>query len=272
MFQIHEYFYHLQGKDMFVHKNHSHNEIEFIHVLSGNGIVLKNDKNYVLQSQYIYVIDARNSHIVYPQPENCESYIRNKIVVDADSFMEYCTEMGMEEILLKLFDGEPISTVACPRIDSIYKTVSELCSSGQKEHMAFAHGYIVELIHWIYANSGAGTWSETNGLLQNMLTVINEKDGLTSLEEISEILHFDKYYLCRFFKEKTGVKLSDYISDKVYGRSRAFLENTSCSMEEIALKCGFSSASSFTRFFKNKCGMSPSKYRKQTQQNVKLSF
>ena len=62
--KINEAFYHLQGKDLFVQKNHSHNEIEFIQVIEGNGLVLKNDKTFLLQSHHIYVIDARNAHIV----------------------------------------------------------------------------------------------------------------------------------------------------------------------------------------------------------------
>ena len=123
MLQINEYFYHLQGKDLFVHKNHSHNEIEFIHVISGNGLVLKNDKTYILQSQQLYVIDARKTHIVYPQPEDCKDYIRNKIVIDADSFMEFYGNMGMEKILYKLFNSKPIPTSTNPKIDKIYKTV-----------------------------------------------------------------------------------------------------------------------------------------------------
>ena len=49
MLKINEYFYHLQGKDLFVHKNHYHNEIEFIQVINGNGVVLKNDKTYILK-------------------------------------------------------------------------------------------------------------------------------------------------------------------------------------------------------------------------------
>lgn len=272
MLKINEYFYHLKGKDLFVHKNHSHNEIEFIHVISGNGIVLKNDKTYILQSQYLYVIDARNAHVVYPQPEDCTNYVRNKIVIDADSFINFCVKIGMEEILYKLFNGEPVSTLEAPEIDKIYKTVFELCSSKEKENIAFAHGYITELIYWIYSNSKIQTQNKSKGPLQKMLTVINEKDGVTSLSEISEILYLDKHYLCRLFKEKTGIRLSDYLSEKVFAKSRKLLESTSYSMEEIAHKCGFSSAAALSRFFKNKCGIPPSKFRKNTQKNIKLYY
>lgn len=270
--QINEYFYHLQGRDLFVHKNHSHNEIEFIQVIEGSGLVLKNDKTYVLQNQHLYVIDARRTHIVYPQPEDCKNYIRNKIVIDADSFVAYYKNMGMGEILQGLFEGGPVSTAGNSKIDRIYKTVSELCSSEKKENIAFAHGYITELIHWLYLNSETKAHGETKDTFQKMLDIINEKDGITSLHEISGILHVDKYYLCRMFKEKTGTKLSSYLSDKVFEKSRKLLGSTPYSVEEIAFMCGFSSSSSLSRFFKNKCGMSPIEYRKNIVQNIKLYF
>ncbi len=272
MLKINEYFYHLQGKDLFVQKNHSHNEIEIIQVISGNGLVLKDDKTYVLQSQYIYLIDARNTHIVYPQPEDCTNYIRNKIVIDADTFINFYTRMGMENILYKLFNSEPVSTAANPEIDKIYKTVFELCNSHKKENIAFAHGYITELIHWIYLNSETKSHTERKDTFQKMLGIINEKEGITSLSEISKILHIDKYYLCRLFKEKTGTTLSAYLSDKVYEKSRKLLEGTSCSIEEIAAQCGFSSQAALSRAFKNKCGIPPTKYRKNTQKTLKMYF
>ena len=49
-----------------------------------------------------------------------------------------------------------------------------------------------------------------------MLDVINEKEGLTSLDEIAKILYMDKHYLSHPFKAKTGVTLCAYLSNKVY--------------------------------------------------------
>ena len=234
MLQINEYFYRLQGKDLFVHKNHSHNEIELIQVISGNGLVLKNDKTYVLKSQHLYIIDARNAHIVYP--EDCKDYIRNKIVIDADSFMQFFADMGMEEILEKLFDGAPVSTADAPEIDRIYKTVSALCTSRNKENIAFAHGYITQLLHWFYSHSVDEMQSLCADTFQKMIGVINEKSGVTSLREIAEMLHMDKCYLSRLFKQKTGTNLSVYLSEKVFDKSRKLLEDSSYTMDEVGKK------------------------------------
>ena len=121
MIQINEIFYHLQGKDLFVQKNHSHNEIEFIQVINGNGFVVKNDKTYLLQSHHVYVIDARNTHIVYPESKEIDEYIRNKIVIDATSFERFFGDIGLGEILDSLYDSAPISTANKPEIDGVFK-------------------------------------------------------------------------------------------------------------------------------------------------------
>lgn len=272
MLKINEYFYHLQGKDLFVHKNHSHNEIEFIQIISGNGLVLKNDKTYVLQGQQLFVIDARKTHIVYPQPEDCKDYIRNKIVIDADSFLEFCEKAGLKEVIQKLFSSGPISTEGNLKFDSIYKTVSKLCASKETVNTAFAQGYITELLHLLYLNMDSDKHSGSSNTFQKVLDVINEKEGLTSLSEISQILHIDKYYLCRLFKQQTGVTLSNYLSNKVYERCRILLEGSSYSLDEIALRCGFSSQASLSRFFKSKSGITPTNYRKSRKSELMLLF
>ncbi len=272
MLQINEYFYRLKGKDSFVQKNHSHNEIEFIQVINGDGLVLKNDKTYLLQSQHIYVIDARNAHIVYPEPVDCNNYVRNKIVINADSFVEFYSGIGMSKLINELFESTPISTAQNPEIDEIYKKISELCTLGSPESIGFAHGYVTQLIHWIYSNASVGVPDEKKNTIQKMLDVINEKEGLTSLSEISEILHMDKYYLCHIFKQKTGTTLSAYLSDKVFEKCCKLLQSTSYSLEHVSALCGFSSSASLTRFFKSKCGITPSQYRKERATTVKLHF
>lgn len=272
MLQINEYFYRLQGKDLFVQKNHSHNEIEFIQVVNGNGTVLKDEKTYLLQSQHLFVIDARKAHIVYPQPDDCKTYIRNKIVIDADSFIFFVSQLGMNDMLERLFTSAPISTAESPEIDKLFQKVSSLCSSGKQENIGLAHGYILELIHWVSTHFNPSPQIQSDTTLQKMLTIISETEGLTSLSEISHRLHMDKHYLCHLFREKTGVKLSDYLSNKVYEKSCKLLSGTNYSMEKIAELCGFASAPSLIRFFKSKSGTSPAKFRKEKQENVTLQF
>lgn len=262
MLQINEAFYHVQGKDLFVQRKHSHNEIEIIQVVNGNGTVIKNDATFELKSQYIYVIDARNTHIVYPKPDDCRDYIRNKIVIDADSFELFCKSIGIYDFMESLFSSAPISTQYNPNIDLLYKEIFKLFNSDKTEEIGFANGYIVELLYWIYLNREKNEQHLQDSTIQRVLNIISEKKGITSLDEISQELYLNKFYVCHVFKNKTGRNISDYISDKRFEIAVKMLKEGSLSVEDIAFECGFSSASSFGRFFKNKSGVSPSKFRK----------
>ena len=216
MIKFNEYVYMFKGKDSFVRKNHFHNEIEFIHVISGSGTVLKNDRTYIFKPQNIYIVDARNAHIIYPQFDDCHDYVRNKIVVDADSFLNFCDMFGFSDIIEKLFYSAPISTLDFPEITDIFKKINILCSNGKKEDIGFAHGEIIKLISWLNSYCSNSENNTQNSTIQKILNIIAEKDSKTSLSEISNILHLDKYYICHLFKEKTGKNLSEYISDKVF--------------------------------------------------------
>lgn len=262
MLEINEYFYKQHGQNGFTHRNHSHNEIEFIQCVNGNGTVVKNDRTYLLQSQYIYVIDARNAHIVYPKPEDCSEYTRNKLVIGADSFMAFCKDLGLEEIMNNLFYSEPISTAEMPRIDELYKIIVDLCSSELPSDRGLAHGYLLELIHLISSHAKSDTDDTKKDTLSRMLALIAEHDGIISLTALSELLHMSRHYLCHLFREKTGITLSDYLANKVYEKSQRLLTGTAYSIEKVALLCGFSSAAAFSRFFKKKSGASPLSFRK----------
>jgi len=265
MLQINEHFYHLSGKDMFVHKNHTHDEIEIIQVISGRGTLLKNNKTYLLHSQSVFVIDARVAHIVYPKPEDCVDYVRNKIVIGASSLITFCESVGLDGILKDLILLPPMSTSQIIEIDALFRKIHLACSSKTKDGLSLAHAYIIELFHLIYQNSNNFYSQDERSVLSRILEMITENDGVISLEEISKRLHFSKYYISHMFKEKTGISLTSYISEKIYEKSYRLLLGTTCSVEEIGRICGFSSSAAFSRFFKQKNGFSPMNFRKKLQ-------
>ncbi len=259
--KIDEFFYRLKGQDDFVTRNHSHNEVEFIHVLAGSGTVLKDDKPYLLQSRFLYIIDARKPHIV--NPVKVDEYVRNKFVIDANSFFELCRLLGLEETMDEILQLPPIPVGSDKEFDRLYEKIGRLCKTGRKEDMGFAVGYVLQLIHRAYTVAcEAETQPETVTVIDEVLSVIADKNGETSLSEISEQLHLNKYYLCHMFKEETGITLTEYLAEKRYEKCKLYLTETGYSAEKIAALCGFASTSSLTRFFKRKSGMCPKDYRK----------
>ncbi|MFG0276294.1 MAG: helix-turn-helix transcriptional regulator [Phycisphaerales bacterium] len=96
-----------------------------------------------------------------------------------------------------------------------------------------------------------------------------------ALEDIAEALHTSPYHLCRVFRRETGSTIHAYLDQL---RVRASLERVAdpgSDLTDVALRCGYSSHSHFTRAFGKAFGVTPSGFRReaasrsQTGTNVK---
>lgn len=74
-------------------------------------------------------------------------------------------------------------------------------------------------------------------------------------------LHISTHYLTLIVKRITGQSVSDFIFEMLYSESRALLNNSGLSIQEISSILNFSDQSSFGKFFKRKAGVSPAEYR-----------
>lgn len=86
-------------------------------------------------------------------------------------------------------------------------------------------------------------------------------DDLT-LDRLSEIADLSPNYLSNIFREHTGVRLWDYISEKrIRLATQLLVKNPNDSIISIALKCGFNNCPNFNRAFKKYTGQTPMKYK-----------
>ena len=98
--------------------------------------------------------------------------------------------------------------------------------------------------------------------LMAMLTWIHANyDRKVSLEEIAAAAHISAKESERCFRRQIRTLPFDYLMDYRLEKARQFLEGDNLSITEIAMRCGFGSASYFGSCFRRKYGMSPREYR-----------
>jgi len=88
-------------------------------------------------------------------------------------------------------------------------------------------------------------------------------DESMSFESLAKQYHFSPYYFHRMFSIIVGKAISAHIRDRRLMRACKQLADTNRTILEIGLDCGFNSAQSFSRAFRNAYGVSPNQYRKQ---------
>lgn len=83
------------------------------------------------------------------------------------------------------------------------------------------------------------------------------------LERIAKEFNLNKYYVSHIFKEVTGYTVMQYVMECRLIQVKYLLEmKPDLSLEEIFTSTGFESAAHFSRFFKEKMGITPTSYRK----------
>jgi AraC family transcriptional regulator len=86
------------------------------------------------------------------------------------------------------------------------------------------------------------------------------------LEDVAKAACFSPYHFHRIFTAMVGETPDDYIRRiRLEKAARMLWSRNSLSVTDIALLCGFSSPSVFSRNFRNRFNMSPQTYRKHRQ-------
>ncbi len=80
------------------------------------------------------------------------------------------------------------------------------------------------------------------------------------LEEVAEVANMHPSAFCRFFKEKSGKSLSEFVNDMRISYACRLIIEGKMSVSQICYESGFNNLSNFNRTFKKQTGFTPTDY------------
>jgi len=83
-----------------------------------------------------------------------------------------------------------------------------------------------------------------------------------TLDLIAEELHFNKNYISRVFSNKLNCGFQDYVNRLRLDYAMHLIKDSDKSFTDIWQEAGFLSQKTFNRVFKDRCGITPTEYRK----------
>lgn len=103
---------------------------------------------------------------------------------------------------------------------------------------------------------------------QSIINYINKNftDPDFSVSKMAEDINLSPNYLSAQFRTLFNTTIISYITSMRTERAAELLDTTASSINEIAFKCGFSGSDALNRSFKRKFHITPSKYRRNSQQ------
>lgn len=84
-----------------------------------------------------------------------------------------------------------------------------------------------------------------------------------SLDTLANMVQTNPSYLSRVFKEQTGYRISDYITNIRIEKAKELLIDDHLRTKDVALAVGYANERYFSQLFKKITGMSPTHYKKQ---------
>jgi len=86
-------------------------------------------------------------------------------------------------------------------------------------------------------------------------------DRTITLDDVARHVHLNASYLSHLFKEMTGMKYIDYLTEYRMNKARSLLADTNWKVYEVGEMVGYENPRYFTLLFKKLTGQSPLEYR-----------
>ena len=111
----------------------------------------------------------------------------------------------------------------------------------------------------------------SNALIRSIQTFLNTESGsLKSVSDIARKLHMSESNLRALFRQQFNISIGAYVKNFRAHQAIQLMRNPTLSFTDIAFELGFTTLSSFSRFFTNTIGISPRSYRNNVTASGKV--
>ena len=94
-------------------------------------------------------------------------------------------------------------------------------------------------------------------------SIYSDPAAFESVKSIAENMHMSCSGLQHLYKRLFGVNISSDIINSRLARAKDLLSSTNLTVDRVAERCGYSCTYSFLRQFKEKCGCTPTQFRRK---------
>ena len=261
----------MQGLDF-----HTHSEYEIFLFHGGNCRFLVGNQIYYLHPGDLLMMDGMTVHRAYVFG-NEENYERSVIHFDAKWIEPLLADLQIDDLLkfftenrnglIRTFEKEDL--VSIENMFLAMKKLDALDSSYKNE--AKRKLALVQILLKIDSatvrvmDKAQNYEDERTKIAEEISSYVFEhyRESFT-IEDVASTLNLSKSYLSHLFKEMTGFTVMEYVMACRLTQVKYLLEmEPEKSIKEIAMESGFESASHFSRYFREREGMTARQYRRQ---------
>ena len=168
---------------------------------------------------------------------------------------------GMKAIMTVYEKINLLAKSSEPSFDSwqmMMRILNDLAVSGDYHPLASSH----------YAHADIPVQSRRVQAVKDFID--NHYSEEIRMDTLAALVNMTPNALSRFFKQKTNRSISGYINEVRIGNATHLLVETSMTVAEISIQCGFNAISNFNRTFRDVKHMTPKEFRENYRKNAFL--
>ncbi len=220
-------------------------------IISGYGYLIVNGKEFEVRPYDLFYLDNECTFCYYPNEKQPWEYCFFELAGNLCKTYAHAIGFSPENPVLPCLKSQEV--------------LSQLHACLEEEPSYFS---TLSLLMFLFDSVST---SKKYSPMRNIDLIQETKDfidlyynsPMLNLNFICETLHVSHPYLCRVFKAKENMTVIQYINQVKMQHAKELLTETSYTVYEIALQCGFNEYEYFLRLFKKMCGVTPTAFRKR---------
>jgi AraC-like DNA-binding protein/quercetin dioxygenase-like cupin family protein len=260
----------------FIHfPEHTHDYVEVVYMCTGETTHIVNGRQIRLEQGDLLFLNQSATHEVCKAEEKD---VAVNFIILPDFFATTLTAIGEEETPLRKFlvdclcgqntgpgylhfDVSGIQPIQNLVENLLWTLLEETPNKRKMSQMTMALLFLQLMGH----TETLLTQDQEQAAIFQVLAYVESHYANGSLTELSELLHYDLYWLSREIKRKTGKTYTQLVQEKRLAQAAFLLKNTDRNVDDIANAVGYENMGYFHRIFRELYGMSPRAYRVQTR-------
>lgn len=238
---------------------HKHsNYIEVIFLTKGSGFHTIDSIQYPISTPIVFIVRQEQVHFW-----NIDSEPEGFVLILKKSFVKNWMNPEIKRLITDLSAFTTLKPTD-PMIQKLFELLHQERFSGESLQNTIAQGLLMSLLAKLLQSQNQQTnVARSNSPFQEFLDLL-EKDGnlKNNVSYYANALHTTPQNLNAICRKATGQSCSEIIGEHIIDESKRMLLYSDVTISEMATVFDFKDNSHFTKYFKNKAGVTPSNFRK----------
>lgn len=259
-----------------MHENHKHNFFEITYVSNGSGYHWFGEKKYSVKKGDLFFIDCSISHYFRPISDDFEwmNCIFLPQCIDASLIQDNNAQSILKFVLFYYLNVDSIDSLNDFHLtndtDRFYTLFHEMYweyENAKTGYQEILKQYLLILLMRIFRSYNTRKVNDTfeDEMLNNILAYLHENcEKQIKVKDLARQAFLSTGYFSTFFKQKTGLKFTDYMHKLRIEKACELLSQSDIPVQSIMNMVGYQDSKFFYDIFKRYTGSTPGICRRKT--------